>query len=72
MTMLSFHRTLMRKRVVVNLHSSRAFVGILWAQRGPLIVLRDVVMHEPGAAPAAVDGEIVIERQQVEFIQVTG
>jgi small nuclear ribonucleoprotein (snRNP)-like protein len=67
-----FRRTLLRKRVVVNLHSGRAFVGILWAQRGPLIVLRDVALHEPGAAPAAVDGEIVVERLQVEFIQVTG
>jgi small nuclear ribonucleoprotein (snRNP)-like protein len=70
--MLSFRRTLERKRVVVNLHSGRAFVGILWAQRGPLIVLRDVTMHEAGAAPAGVDGEIVIERREIEFIQVTG
>jgi small nuclear ribonucleoprotein (snRNP)-like protein len=66
-----FRRTLTRKKVVVNLLSSRAFVGILWAQRGPLLVLRNVTMHEPGAAPASVDGEVVIERDQVEFIQVT-
>lgn len=70
--MLDFRRTLVRKNVVVNLHSSRAFVGVLWAKRGPLIVLRNVTMHEPGAAPAPVDGEVVIERGQVEFIQVTG
>jgi small nuclear ribonucleoprotein (snRNP)-like protein len=70
--MLSFRRTLNRKSVVVNLHSSRAFVGILWARRGPLIVLRNVVMHEPGAQASPVDGEIVIERSQIEFIQVTG
>jgi small nuclear ribonucleoprotein (snRNP)-like protein len=70
--MLDFHRTLLRKNVVVNLLSSRAFVGVLWAKRGPLIVLRNVVMHEAGAAPAPVDGEIVIERDQIEFIQVTG
>jgi small nuclear ribonucleoprotein (snRNP)-like protein len=71
-TVFDFRRTLTRKKVVVNLHSSRAFVGILWAQRGPLIVLRNVTMHEPGAAVASVDGEVVIERSQVEFIQVTG
>lgn len=69
---LDFRRTLLRKKVVVNLHSSRAFVGIFWAKRGPLIVLRNVTMHEPGAAAAPVDGEIVIERRQIEFIQVTG
>lgn len=71
--MFSFLRTLTRKNVVVNMQSGRAFVGILWAKRGPLIVLRHVTMHEPGpAAPAQVDGEVVVERDQVEFIQVTG
>lgn len=68
--MFSFQRTLVRKKVIVNLHSSRAFVGILWARRGPLLVLRNATMHENGAEPSTVDGEIVIERSQVEFIQV--
>jgi len=67
-----FRRTLVRKKVVVNLHSDRAFVGILWAKRGPLLILRNAVMHEPGAEPSVVDGQIVIERDQVEFIQITG
>lgn len=70
--MFDFRRTLERRNVVVNLRSSRAFVGILWARRGPLIVLRNVTMHEPGAPAAPVDGEVVIERDQIEFIQVTG
>jgi small nuclear ribonucleoprotein (snRNP)-like protein len=69
--LLSFHRTLVRHSVVVNLHSGRAFAGILWARRGPLLVLRNVVMHEPGAPPTPVDGEVVVERRQVAFIQVT-
>jgi small nuclear ribonucleoprotein (snRNP)-like protein len=69
--LFSFRLTLVRKKVVVNLHSNRAFVGILWAQRGPLLVLRNATMHEPGGQPSAVDGEVVIERGQVEFIQVT-
>lgn len=70
--MLGYLRTLVRKKVVVNLHSGKAFVGVLWARRGPLIVLRNVTMHEPGTPPAPVDGEVVVERSQVEFIQVTG
>lgn len=61
-----------RKRVVVNLLTDRAFTGILWARRGPLLVLRDAVMHEPGVPPAPIDGEVVVERDQIEFIQVTG
>lgn len=71
--MFDFRRTLVRRRVVVNLiHNDRAFVGILWAKRGPLLVLRNAVMHEPGAEPSEVDGEVVVERGQVQFIQVTG
>lgn len=69
---LGFRDLLVRRRVVVNLHTGRAFNGILWRQRGPLLVLRDVTMLEPGAQPTPVDGEIVIERDRVEFIQVTG
>jgi hypothetical protein len=64
-------RGLVRQRVVVNT-PQRAFAGILWAQRGPLLVLRDVEMHEPGAQPQPLDGEVVVERAQVEFIQVVG
>ncbi|THV27933.1 hypothetical protein [Glycomyces paridis] len=68
--MFAYLRTLVRRRVVVNLASGRAFRAILWARRGRLLVLRDVVMHEPGAGPVAVDGETVIEVDRVEFIQV--
>ncbi|MDX3634328.1 hypothetical protein PV728_29505 [Streptomyces europaeiscabiei] len=59
----------MRKRVVVNL-ADKAFNGILWAQRGPLLVLRDVELLEAGRAAQPVDGEIVVERSKVEFTQV--
>lgn len=64
-------RGLVRQHVVVNT-AERAFAGILWAQRGPLLVLRNVEIHEPGAKPQAVDGEVVVERSRVEFIQIVG
>lgn len=70
--MLDYWRTAVRHKVVVNLHSGRAFVGILWAQRGALLVLRNTTMHDPGATPVPLDGDVVIERCEVEFIQVTG
>ncbi|MFJ3507808.1 hypothetical protein [Streptomyces luteogriseus] len=59
----------MRKRVVVNL-PDKAFAGVLWAKRGPLLVLRDAELLEPGREPQKVDGEVVIERSRVEFTQV--
>jgi hypothetical protein len=67
--MFAWRRTAVRKGVVVNL-ADKAFSGILWAKRGPLLVLRDVELLEAGRAPQKVDGEVVIERSRVQFIQV--
>ncbi|MGI5041383.1 hypothetical protein FKO01_19855 [Mesorhizobium sp. B2-3-3] len=67
--MFAWRRTAVRKRVVVNL-ADKAFAGVLWAKRGPLLVLRDVELLEAGRQPQRVDGEVVIERAKVEFTQV--
>ncbi|WP_338683932.1 hypothetical protein QD712_25805 [Streptomyces acidiscabies] len=67
--MFAWRRTAVRKRVVVNL-SDKAFSGVLWAQRGPLLVLRDVELLEAGREAQRVDGEVVVERSRVEFTQV--
>lgn len=64
-----WRRTAVRKRVVVNL-ADKAFDAVLWAKRGPLLVLRDVKLLEAGRDPQLVDGEVVVERLRVEFIQV--
>ncbi|MFC5144284.1 hypothetical protein [Streptomyces aureoversilis] len=67
--MFAWRRTAVRRRVVVNL-ADKAFSGVLWAQRGPLLVLRDVELLEAGREPQRVDGEVVVERSRVEFTQV--
>lgn len=67
--MFAWRRTAVRKRVIVNL-PDRAFAGILWAQRGPLLVLRNAEMLEPGGQAVPMDGEVVVERSQVEFVQI--
>ncbi|MGW1998550.1 hypothetical protein [Embleya sp. NPDC001921] len=67
--MFWWRRTALRKRVVVNL-ADKAFRAVLWAKRGPLLVLRDVELLEAGRDPQAIDGEVVVERARVEFIQV--
>ena len=69
--MFWWRRTAVRKRVVVNL-ADKAFDGVLWAKRGPLLVLRDVTLLEPGAEPQKLDGKVVVERRKVEFIQEPG
>lgn len=67
--MIGPFRTLRRRRVIVNTKSERVFRGILWAVRGPLIVLRDAAIIEGGSA-RGVDGDIVLERRDVDFYQV--
>ncbi|MEU1284916.1 hypothetical protein [Kitasatospora sp. NPDC005856] len=54
---------------MVNL-SDKAFAGVLWAKRGPLLVLRDAELLQAGAPAVAMDGEVVVERARVEFIQI--
>ncbi|MFI9012592.1 hypothetical protein ACIGZI_01000 [Streptomyces griseus] len=50
--------------------ADKAFSGILWAKRGPLLVLRDAALLEAGREPQPVDGEVIVERTRVEFMQV--
>jgi hypothetical protein len=56
--------------VLVNLDDGRAFAGILYSRRGPLLILRQARLIEPGSEPIAVDGEVIVERSRISFIQV--
>ncbi len=67
--MFAWRRTAVRKKVVVNL-ADKAFMGILWAKRGPLLILRNAELLEAGRDPYPVDGEVIVERAQVQFTQV--
>lgn len=65
----SYGRLAMNKRVMVNLLSGTAVDGILWDDRGPLIVLRDANVHTNGQS-SPLDGEVIVERDQIDFTQV--
>jgi len=58
--------------VIVNLVSdqSSAMQGVVWAVNGRWITLRSVSMLKAGGAPTPVDGEIVVDRHNVAFMQV--
>lgn len=67
--MRAYRRLALNKRVVVNLTTGDAIAGVLYADRGPLIVLRDAQLHtEGGTAP--LDGEVLVERDRISFAQV--
>jgi hypothetical protein len=78
--MIEFIRRLFRpylelKRGIVNLKSGTAFRGVVYAVRGPLLVMRQVEMlNDRGTllkgTPPVVDGEVVIARSEIDFVQV--
>lgn len=58
------------RKVIVNLKEGRAFSGVLWERRADFLVLRNAELRNPGAAPQPVDGEVLVFRADVSFIQV--
>lgn len=62
-------RYAIRRRVLVNLLSGSAVDGVLWMRRGGILVLREARLIESGAEPAPMDGEVLIDRARVDFIQ---
>ncbi|MCQ4119876.1 hypothetical protein [Rhodococcus tibetensis] len=68
---LSYRRLLIHRRVVVNLRSGNAIAGIVTKSTPKVVIVRDAVVHEHGVAPAPADGEILIERDHIDFIQAT-
>lgn len=68
---LSERRLLVHRKVVVPLTGGQAMTGVLWARRGRYLVLRGVELVEPGAVPVTVDGEVVLDRDRVEWVQAT-
>lgn len=62
-------RFLLRRRVVVNLDDGTAMSGIAYRVSGPLLVLKNAELLERGAESTPLDGDTVIERARVLFIQ---
>lgn len=70
--MAIFSRYPERRTVIVNTTTGKAFRGVLWERGGRHLVLRNAELLRPGGEVAPIDGELVIDRENVEFIQVIG
>ena len=57
--------------MIVSLDTGRSFEGVLYDTTGPLLVLRNARALEPGAQAVPLDGEVVVDRSRVEFLQLT-
>jgi len=58
------------RRVIVNTKTDRAFRGVLWRKVRGYLVLRDAEILKSKGETTPMDGEIVIESSNVDFIQV--
>ncbi|WAC65174.1 hypothetical protein OVA14_07175 [Agrococcus sp. SL85] len=65
----AFRRVVTRRRVIVNLADGSSLDGVLFKQDGPLLVLKNATYLAADSAPLPLDGDIVIERDRVLFIQ---
>jgi len=59
-----------KRRVVLNTRTDRAFRGVLWRKAWGYLVLRDAEMIKAGGETVRMDGELVIEAGNVDFLQV--
>jgi len=60
------------RRVIVNQVSDQAVSvqGVLWQTRGAWLTLKEPQLLRTGAPPLPIDGEVVVHRSQVAFLQV--
>ena len=66
-----YKRLTYAKRCMVNLKSGSAFSGYLVGAPRSVIILKGASFIEPGVQPVEVFGEVLIEKTNIEFIQIT-
>lgn len=69
---LSVRRVAVRRRVVVSLVDDQAITGILWRRHRRFVVLRSAELVAPGREPVRMNGDVVIERDRINWVQITG
>ncbi|GAB7515131.1 MULTISPECIES: hypothetical protein [Rhodococcus erythropolis group] len=58
-----------KPRVVVNLLSGTSISGVIVSTRGPLVTVKSAFIHEDGREAMSADGEIAIDKANIDFIQ---
>jgi len=58
------------RTVIVNTKTDRAFRGVLWRKARGYVVLRNAEMLKAKGETVPVDGEVMIESSNVDFVQV--
>ena len=58
------------KAVILNTKTGRAFRGVLWQKRRDYLVLKDAELLQGKGETTRIDGELIVDRQNVDFMQV--
>lgn len=58
------------RQVIVVSKTGQSFKGVIWSKRGGHIVLKNAQILQDGGMRTPMDGELLIERANVDFIQV--
>ena len=58
------------RRVIVNTKTDKSFRGVLWRKNRDFLVLKNAELLGENGSRIPVDGEVVIERANVDFYQV--
>lgn len=65
-----YKRVVLHRRVVVNKLDGTALEGVLWDEAGPLLVLKGARLLDRASEPVDIDGEVIVERTSINFVQV--
>ena len=59
-----------KRQIIVNTRSDKTFRGILWSKRFGYLVLKNAELLKAGGETVALDGELVIFKDNVDFLQI--
>ena len=68
--MFNRRTSVLQRNVLVNLISGNAVSGVCTYDGRNALILRGATVHASDAEPTPADGEIVIDRINVDFIQI--
>lgn len=61
-----------KRQVILNTKSGKAFRGILWKLHPRMIIVKNAEFLKLKGETVPLDGDLVILREEVEFLQVLG
>lgn len=59
-----------KRKVIVNTKTGKAFRGILWRRSFGLLVLKQAELLTSGREVVGMDGDVVVQKENVDFMQV--